>query len=306
MRNMFAEVLYELGKQDPRICIVVADISPAGPMEKFRTEFPDRFINVGVAEQTMIGICAGLALKGMRPFAYTIATFSLYRPYEIIRDDLGYQNLPVTVVGIGGGVIYSTLGGTHYAQEDIAIAGSIPNMIILAPCDPEEAREATLYAGRRMSGGPVYLRFGKAGEPVITADAVEPFRFGKVRYLKKGDDVAVLSYGVIMGMAKKVAETLSASGRSVSLIACPTLKPLDREGIADILKRHNEVVVIEEHVPQGGLAPQTKQIAWDVKARCKLHTFTLKDEFVHCYGSHEDILAAHGISVEKIMHLLNG
>lgn len=301
MRNMFAEVLYELGKEDPRICIVVADISPAGPMEKFRQEFPERFINVGVAEQCMIGICAGLALKGMRPFAYTIATFSLYRPYEMIRDDLGYQNLPVTVVGIGGGVIYSTLGGTHYAQEDIAIASSIPNMTILAPCDPEEARAATQYVGKRASGGPVYLRFGKAGEPVITDDAMEPFQFGKVRYLRKGSDVAILSYGVIMGMAKQVADSLSTRGRSVSLISSHTLKPLDREGVKEILKSHRQVIVIEEHVPQGGLAAQTKQIAWDCKASCELHTFTLKDEFVHCYGSHEDILAAHGIDLETIL-----
>lgn len=301
MRNMFAEVLYALGKEDPRICIVVADISPAGPMEKFRQEFPERFINVGVAEQSMIGICAGLALKGMKPFAYTIATFALYRPYEIIRDDLGYQNLPVTIVGIGGGVIYSTLGGTHYAQEDIAIAGSIPNMTILAPCDPEESKEATFYAGRRQSGGPIYLRFGKAGEPVITADAVESFQFGKVRHIRKGNDVAVMSYGVIMGMAKKVADALTSRGRSVSLISCHTLKPLDREGIKQILKNHRQVIVIEEHVPQGGLAAQTKQIAWDCKAACELHTFTLKDEFVHCYGSHEDILAAHGIDLETIL-----
>ncbi len=301
MRNMFAEVLYQLGREDPRICIVVADISPAGSMEKFRREFPERFINVGVAEQTMIGICAGLALKGMRPFAYTIATFSLFRPYEIIRDDLGYQNLPVTVVGIGGGVIYSTLGATHYAQEDIAIAGSIPNMTILAPCDPEEAREATLHIGRRQSGGPVYLRFGKAGEPVITADALEPFEFGKVRYLRKGDDIAILSYGVIMGMAKKAADELTSRGRSVSLISCPTLKPLDRSGIAGILRRHRQVIVVEEHVPQGGLAPQTKQIAWDIKAPCDLRTFTLQDKFVHCYGNHEAILAAHGIDVETIL-----
>ena len=301
MRNMFAEVLYELGREDSRIYIVVADISPAGPMEKFRQEFPERFINVGVAEQSMIGICAGLALKGMKPFAYTIATFSLYRPYEMIRDDLAYQDLPVTVVGIGGGVIYSTLGSTHYAQEDIAIAGSIPNMTILAPCDPEEAREATQYVGRRDSGGPVYLRFGKAGEPVITAGAVEPFRFGKTRYLQQGKDVAILSYGVIMGMAGKVAERLSGMGYSVSLISCHTLKPLDSIGIAEILRRHKRVIVIEEHVPQGGLASQTKQIAWDIKADCDLQTYTLKDEFVHCYGSHEDILAAHGIDIETVL-----
>lgn len=301
MRNTFGEVLYGLAKDDPRVHIVVSDISPVGSMAKFREEFPERFINVGVAEQSMIGICAGLALRGMRPFAYTIATFSLYRPYEMVRDDLGYQNLPVTVVGIGGGVIYSTLGGTHYAQEDIAIAGSIPNMSIIAPCDPVEATAATEWLVKRESGGPVYFRFGKAGEPTLTGPDSDPWVFGKLRYLRKGTDVAVLSYGVITKMAGQVADALTADGKSVSLAVCHTLKPLDRDGIADLLRRHAHVIVIEEHVPQGGLAPQTKQIAWDIRAECRLDTFTLKDEFVHCYGSHEDILAAHGLSPERIL-----
>lgn len=301
MRNMFAEVLYDLAQQDERIHIVVADISPAGSMAKFREEFPERFINVGVAEQSMIGICAGLALKGMRPFAYTIATFSLYRPFEMVRDDLCYQNLPVTVVGIGGGVIYSTLGGTHYAQEDIAVAGAIPNMSIIAPCDPAEAKMATQFAATRLSGGPIYLRFGKAGEPNLTRQDSDPFEFGKLRYLRRGSDVCVLSYGVITRMASEVADSIAAQGKSVSLVSCHTVKPLDRNGIADVLRRHSQVIVIEEHAPQGGLAPQTKQIAWDIGARCRLDCFTLKDEFVHCYGSHDDILAAHGLSAKVIL-----
>jgi len=301
VRNMFAEVLYDLARQDERIHIVVADISPAGSMAKFREEFPHRFINVGVAEQSMIGICAGLALKGMRPFAYTIATFSLYRPFEMVRDDLCYQNLPVTVVGIGGGVIYSTLGGTHYAQEDIAVAGAIPNMSIIAPCDPAEAKMATQYVAKRPGGGPIYLRFGKAGEPNLTQKDSEPFVFGKLRYLRRGSDVCVLSYGVIMKMAAEIADGFAASGKSVSLISCHTLKPLDREGISEVLRRHKQVIVVEEHAPQGGLAPQTKQIAWDIGANCRIDCFTLKDEFVHCYGSHEDILAAHGLSAKRIL-----
>ena len=109
MRNRFADTFYELGKNDARLCVIVADISPAGSIEKFRSEFPRRFINTGVSEQIMIGMAAGMAQRGLRPFAYTIATFSLYRPFEMVRDDLCYQNLPVTVVGIGGGVSYSTL-----------------------------------------------------------------------------------------------------------------------------------------------------------------------------------------------------
>ena len=167
MRNTFSEALYEAATKDPSIYIVVSDISPAGSMAKFSSQYPDRFINVGVAEQSMIGICAGLALKGCQPFAYTIATFTLYRPFEMVRDDLCYQNLPVTVVGMGAGVIYSTLGGTHHSQEDIAVAGALPNMQIIAPCDPLECTEATRWCAQQKNG-PVYLRIGKAGEPVLT------------------------------------------------------------------------------------------------------------------------------------------
>jgi transketolase len=300
MRNTFSETLYQCAKADPRIFIVVADISPAGSMSKFTAEYPERFINVGVAEQSMIGIAAGLALKGCRPFAYTIATFSLYRPFEMVRNDLGYQNLPVTVVGMGAGVIYSTLGGTHHTQEDIAIAGAIPNMQILAPCDPLECIDATRHCATQ-DKGPVYLRIGKAGEPKLTENAAEPFVFGKLRYLRRGTDVCILSYGVIMKMAMQVADKLQAAGKSVSVVSCHTVKPLDRDGIAQALRTHKQVIVIEEHAPQGGLAPQTKQVAWDIQAKCSLQTFTLKDEFIHNYGSHDDLLAAHGLSLENIL-----
>jgi transketolase len=300
MRNTFSETLYECAKADPAIYIVVADISPAGSMAKFQAEYPARFINVGVAEQVMIGITAGLALKGCRPFAYTIATFSLYRPFEMVRDDLGYQNLPVTVVGMGAGVAYSTLGGTHHAMEDIAVAGAIPNMQILSPCDPLEAADATRHCATQ-DKGPIYLRLGKAGEPVLTKNAAEPFRFGKLRYLQRGTDVCIMSYGVIMKMALEVAEKLQSSGKSVSVVSCHTVKPLDQEGIAEALRTHRQVIVIEEHVPQGGLAPQAKQIAWDIRAQCDLHTFTLKDEFIHNYGTHDELLASHGLSADRVL-----
>jgi transketolase len=299
VRNTFANTFYEAGKKDPKLCIVVADISPAGSIQKFREEFPERFINTGVAEQIMIGISAGMALRGLRPFAYTIATFTLFRPFEMVRDDLCYQNLPVTIVGVGGGVSYSTLGGTHHAQEDVAIASALPNMQVIAPCDPQECTEATLWCTAQ-TNGPVYLRLGKAGEPTLTAGA-EPWRFGKVRYLQRGSDVCILTYGVITKMAAEIAEAYRAKGKSVSLVSCHTLKPLDREGVAQALQSHKEVVVIEEHAPQGGLASQTKQIAWDVQAKCTLATYTLQDAFIHCYGSHDQLLAAHGLGRDKIL-----
>ena len=299
MRNTFAEALYSEATKNEDIYIVVSDISPAGSMAKFSTEYPDRFINVGVAEQSMIGIAAGLALKGCQPFAYTIATFALYRPFEMVRDDLCYQNLPVTVVGMGAGVIYSTLGGTHHTQEDIAVAGAIPNMQIIAPCDPAECTDATRWCSQQKNG-PVYLRIGKAGEPILTQNA-EPWQFGKVRYLRRGSDVCIISYGCIMKMAAQVADEMSAQGKSVSLVSAHTLKPFDRAGIEEILKTHKHVIVIEEHAPQGGLAPQTKQIAWDMRATSRLDTFTLKDEFIHNYGSWDDLLDSHGLSTARVL-----
>src|SRR5207244_8668478 len=175
MRNRFAKTFYELAKADDRIFIIVADISPAAGVAAFAQEFPDRFVNVGVAEQIMIGICGGLALRGCTPFAYTIATFSIYRPFEQVRDDLCYQNLPVKVVGVGGGVNYSGLGGSHHAQEDIAILSAFPNMSIIAPCDPSEAEAATRASLK--IGGPVYLRMGKAGEPELSNELSAPFEF---------------------------------------------------------------------------------------------------------------------------------
>jgi len=297
VRNLFANVFYEEAKKDPRLCIVVADISPAGSMEKLRKEYPQRFVNTGVAEQIMIGMCAGMAMRGLKPFAYTIATFTLFRPYEFVRDDLCYQGLPVTVVGVGGGVTYSTLGGTHHAMEDVAIACAMPGMRVIAPCDPEEAKAATQYLVGQQEG-PVYLRLGKAGEPVLST---APFQFGKLRMLKEGNDACILGYGPILKMAMQAAE-----GRSVAVASVHTLKPLDKEGIARILGKYAKVVVLEEMVPHGGLGQMVKALAYESGARCKISALSLKHEFVHVYGSHEQLLGAHGLSVAAIQGALDG
>ena len=299
MRDQFARTVHEVAQKTPDVFIVVADISPAASMAPFRAQFPERFINVGVAEQSMVGLCAGLALRGCRPFAYTIATFSAYRPFEQVRDDICYQNLPVTLVGIGGGIAYSTLGGTHHAQEDVAIMSALPNMTVLAPCDPFETADATRAAVER--GGPVYLRLGKSGEPDLTSQAVDPFVFGRLRRLRPGRDVCILSYGPITKMAFDAAEAIEReSGATVAVTAVHTLKPIDREGIARVLQQYATVVVVEEHSPRGSLGGQVKEIAWDSGAKCRLATFSLQDEFIHAFGSHAYLLERHGLSVEAI------
>lgn len=303
MRNRFAETFYELGKEDDRLCIVVADISPAGSIAKFREEFPGRFVNTGVSEQIMIGMVAGMAQRALRPFAYTIATFTLYRPFEMVRDDLCYQHLPVTIVGIGGGVTYSTLGATHHAQEDVSVAASLPNMIVIAPCDPFEVEAATRWCARQTEG-PVYLRLGKAGEPDFSADAVEPWQFGKIRLLRPGDDVAIISYGTIMKQACALAARFRERGRNAAIYSLHTIKPFDEAGVAEVLRSYKKVVVIEECAPNGSVSMRIQQFAWLLKATCEIDVFTLQDKFIHCYGSHEDILAEHGLSVPKIAQAL--
>jgi transketolase len=299
MRNKFADVFYELGSADPRLCVVVADISPAGSIARFRAKFPHRFINTGVAEQIMIGMTAGMAQRGLKPFAYTIATFALYRPFEFVRDDLCYQNLPVTIVGIGGGVTYSTLGGTHHAQEDVSIACAIPNLSVIVPCDPAETEAATRWCAAQ-ENGPVYLRLGKAGEPDLSARATTPWIFGKVRELRGGSDVCILTYGPIAKRAFELAERLRDTGRSTAVYSVHTLKPLDREGLSEVMRRFSHVVIIEECAPYSGLAMCCKELAWDAGARCRIDAFTLQDAFIHCYGTHDDLLAAHGLGMSDI------
>lgn len=298
MRDTFSRALYAVAKEKPKVFIVVADISPAASMAPFRADFPDRFVNVGVAEQSMIGICAGLAMRGCTPFAYTIATFTIYRPFEQVRDDLCYQNVPVTLVGIGAGLSYSTLGGTHHAQEDVAIMSALPNMAIVAPCDPLETTAAVWACAERK--GPTYLRLGKAGEPALTTEAPEPFEFGKLRMIRDGRDVAIISYGPIMNLAFQAAEQLAGRGVQPAIFSAHTLKPLDVDGIARVLGRFDRVVVVEEHSVRGGLAGQVKQIAYEAGAKARIHGFSLQDEFIHTFGSTTDLWRAHGITPEAV------
>jgi transketolase len=205
----------------------------------------------------------------------------------------------VTVVGIGGGVIYSVLGGTHHAQEDIAVMSALPNMSILSPCDPLETEAATWACARH--DGPMYLRLGKAGEPVLTANAPEPFHFGRARCIKAGAGTCVLSYGVVTRMALELAAKIERSqGGEVAAYSVHTLKPLDREGLARILASYDRVIVLEEHSSVGGLGQQVKALAFDSGARCRLHAFSLRDEFIHVYGPHGDLLQAHGLQADLI------
>jgi transketolase len=299
MRNKLADIIYKIGTKNKKICVLVADISPAGSMSKFREKYPNRFINTGVAEQSMVGIAAGMALRGFRPFCYTIATFALYRPFEMIRVDLCYQNLPVTIVGMGTGTVYSTLGGTHLTQEDISIARSIPNMNIIAPCDPNEMQDAVKHCCNK-SKAPIYLRIGKAGEKTFINNLSERWQFGKIRKIFPGEDVCILTFGPIIKKAFEVKEKLKKKKISVEINSCHTLKPFDYKGLKRKFKKFKTIIIIEDHSEIGGLNNIVKTAAYEERYSGKIINFSLKDKFIHCYGNHDELLEKHGISINKI------
>ena len=253
----------------------------------------------------MIGIAAGMALQGLKPFCYTIATFALYRPFEMIRVDLCYQNLPVTIVGMGAGLIYSTLGGTHQSIEDIAVASAIPNMTVIAPCDPNEMKLATEWCATK-SNGPVYMRLGKKGEPDLTSKAIDKFEVGKIRYLEKGNDIAIVSYGTIVSLAFELSKKIEVlHNKKCSIISSHTIKPFDERGFEKILKNHKKVIIIEEHVKNGSLSDKVKVFCHEQKIGTEIFSFTLKDEFYHFYGSYKDLLSKHGLDVNSILKKLS-
>jgi len=308
MRNQFAKSIYERALKDKKIHVLVADISPAGKMEEFQKKFPKRFLNVGVAEQTMIGMCAGLAMKGMKPFAYTISTFALYRPFEMIRVDLSYQNLPVCVVGMGAGTIYANLGGTHLTQEDISVARSIPNIDVLAPCDPYELKKSVDYFCTK-SKKPMYLRIGKAGEKIFKFKESENWQFGKIRRLLNGQDLCILSFGPIISKVFSIKDKLLTNNISSEIYSCHTLKPFDSERLKKIFKKFKIILILEDHSEIGGLAQIVKTLAFEKGFNGKIISYSLKDKFIHCYSNQNDLLDKHGINenniVNKIKKIIN-
>tara|TARA_B100000900_G_C20528184_1_gene695116 strand:- start:340 stop:1239 length:900 start_codon:yes stop_codon:yes gene_type:complete len=296
MRNKFSEIVHKNMKKNKNIFVVAADISPSGAMAKFQNT-NSNFINVGVAEQNMIGVCAGLAMSGKKVFAYTIAPFALYRPFEMVRDDLCYQNLPVTIVGMSAGTIYANLGGTHTAIEDIAIARSLPNMQVLSPCDPLELEACVNFCCKK-SKYPTYLRIGKTGEKNLTENCKEKWKFGKIRKISNGKDICILAHGPITSECFKLKKM---SNKNISIYSCSTLKPFDKNNLKKIFRKYKKIITLEDHSTIGGLSEIVKSLAFAEKYSGVLKTNSLKDEFIPIYSSQKDLLEAHNISLNNLL-----
>lgn len=256
MRTAFIETLCELAEQDERIWLLTGDLGYS-VLERFAQRFPERFVNVGVAEQNMTGVAAGLALCGKIVFTYSIANFPTMRCLEQIRNDVCYHNLNVKIVAVGGGLAYGSAGYTHHAVEDLAVMRAMPNMTVLAPGDPVETRLATRAVVDWP--GPCYLRLGKAGEANIH-DTVVQFEIGRIIPVRAGADALMISTGGMLQTTLAAAENAEQFGVSSAVWSCPTVHPLDKQAIARAINQYSLIMTVEEGNLNGGLGGGVAEI----------------------------------------------
>lgn len=297
MRNAYIKALYELAKDNKNILSLVAD-NGAVVFDQFRAEFPDRFINFGISEANMISVAAGLASSGKIPFAYTIAVFLTARAYEQVRNDVCLQRQNVKLVGVGGGFTYSTLGPTHHATEDLAIMRVLPDMTIMVPASPLEARKITFAAAA--INGPVYIRLEATKEPEIY-DTDYDFQVGRGVTLIEGINVTLIATGSIVHDAFQAVRQLSLQGVSVRLINMHTIKPIDQEIIIKAAEETGRIITLEEHSVIGGLGSSVAEVLMERGyGKIQFARMGLQNCFVKGYGKRVDLKQAHELSIEDI------
>lgn len=297
MRNAFAKEVTEIAARDERFVLLSGDI---GNMlfDRYKETAPDRFFNCGVAEANMVGLAAGMAMSGLRPFAYTITPFITSRVMEQIRVDVCYHNLPVTIAGVGSGLSYASLGATHHSCEDIAMLRALPNMTILCPGDPMEVRAAIRAALRH--NGPVYIRLGKKGEANIHKE-VPDLVIGRPITVREGKDVCLLAVGTMLPDALAVAEHLAGHGVNARVVSFHTVKPLNTDFLEEVFTANRLVATVEEHSLIGGLGAAVAEWLADVGGRpARLKRFGTPDAFFHKAGEQEYARECMGLDAESM------
>jgi transketolase len=265
MRNAFASALEELASADARVVLLTGDVGYS-VLEPFAERFPDRFFNVGVAEQGMVGLATGLAEAGMVPFVYTIGTFASLRPYEFIRNGPLLHSLPVRVVGVGAGLDYEHNGITHYTLEDVAVMRAQPEMAILVPADPAQAG-AVVRASCELPG-PAYLRIGKSSTPVPGLEG--RFALGRLEVLTEGEDLAILAMGSIAVEAVRAGELLAAQGIRTTVAVAASVRPTPSEDLLGVLGEVPLAVTVEAHYTTGGLGSLVAETIAEHGLSCRL------------------------------------
>ena len=293
MRNAFIRGLTALAERDDRVVFLTGDLGYK-LFDDFAERFPGRFLNAGVAEQNMVGVAAGLALEGFRPFVYSIATFATLRCLEQIRDDVCYNGLAVTVVGVGGGFSYGANGPTHHATEDLAVMRALPNMTVVAPGDPVEAELAVAA----LPDTPTYLRLGRAGDPVVHQLPPE-FRIGRAITVREGDDCALLSTGGMLPTAVEAAELLAESDIAARVVSMHTVKPLDEDALERSC-RTRLTVTLEEHSRVGGFGSAVSEWMAANNGSGPLLSIAAEDTFAAEVGDGDSLRRRNGLDAETI------
>ncbi len=300
MRIAFVDKLFEMAKKDKRIILLTGDLG-FSVFEKYIEELPNQYLNMGVAEQNMAGVAAGMAMEGRIPVIYSIVPFTTMRNFEQIRNDICYQNLNVKIVGVGAGFSYGPYAHTHHGLEDIGILRTLANLTILCPGDPIEVALATKAMLNHI--GPAYLRLGKAGEPNIHR-IIPSFKIGKGILIEDGKDLTIIGTSTFLQRAWEVVSSLKEKGLSVRLISMHTIKPLDTQIILDSARKTPAVFTLEEHSIIGGLGSAVAEVLAENRANVIFKKIGVPDRFTKVIGSQEYMRTANGLSVEQVIETI--
>ena len=296
-RDAYGKALKELGKTNKDIVVLDADLSGSTKTAIFKKEYPDRFINVGIAEQNLIGISAGLATTGKIPFASTFAVFATGRSFEIIRNSVCYPNLNVKIAATHAGLTVGEDGATHQGLEDLSLMRSLPNMVVLNPADAVETKKCIYKASEHNS--PVYIRLGRSKVPVIF-DEDYNFKIGKGVELKSGDDITIIATGVMVSKALEASKILENEGISTRVINISTIKPIDKEIIIKAAQETKGIVTVEEHSIIGGLGSAVIEVVSEINPTYVKRIGT-EDVFGES-GNGNELLEKYGLSIENIIN----
>jgi transketolase len=298
MAKGFGQVIAELAEQDPRICGVSCDCW--GFLAPLAARFPDRAIEIGIAEQNLISIAAGLAMRGKIPFALGMNPFVTMRCFEQIRTDLGYGRRNVKVIGAyGSGLMYAGWGCTHHAMEEVALMRLIPGLTVLMPADAFETEQAVRAAAAL--DGPCYIALAGGELPLGLPEDQRRFTLGQAVELRDGDAATIIACGPIVAEAVRAGELLAAAGRAVRVLDVHTVKPLDTAAVLRAAAQTPLLVTIEEHTIVGGLGGAVAETLADAGSGTPLRRLGLQDCFAIMSGSHEDVKRRHGITAEAIV-----
>lgn len=297
MRDTFVKTLIEIARKDKNVHLLTGDLG-FGVLKPYLEELPDQYTNVGIAEQNMTGVAAGLALSGKIVFTYSIGNFPTLRCLEQIRNDCAYHNANVKIVCIGGGFVYGSLGMSHHATEDIAIMRSLPGVIVMAPGDLVEAAEATKVIYKHH--GTCYLRLGRGGERRIHVE-ISNFQIGKAIKIHDGSKVVIFSTGGIFDEALEACNILNQKDIYPALYTFPTVKPIDKETIIECMNNYDYIVTVEEHNFIGGFGGAVAEIIAGIRSRnCVQIRIGIEDVYSSIVGDQKYLRDMYGLSATKI------